>query len=959
MNDTAEIHILKKRIAYLESLLTAHNIPFDALDFPSQQSISVPVPATITPAHARFFYALFHGRSDVYAKRAVMKNGKAGYFPVCENLWRYGVCPKADRQKVKCVSCPNRSWVPLSQRVLMAHLTGERADGSDVIGIYPLLPDDTCRFLVFDFDDHEASPGTAWQEDVDALRKICSQNAVPCSVERSRSGSGAHVWLFFDVPIPAELARRFGSALLTKGAESVNLKDFKAYDRMLPAQEHLPDGGLGNLIALPLQGQALQQVNSAFVDENWNAYPNQWEYLKSVQKIGKAFVEEKTALWGADGEMGALSKTEDMEETEKPWKKTPTLFRAEDAAKPISITLANGIYIDTAGLKPRLQNALRRLAAYSNPEFYKKKALGFSTRNIPRIVFCGEDVGGYIHLPRGCAEKLTAQLDSIEIPYTLGDERQVGREIKVDFKGTLYPQQADAAARMLEHDTGVLCAATAFGKTAVGAYLVAQRRANTLVLVHNAEIMKNWVEDFEKFLQIDEELPEYITPKGRHKYRKSVIGTLSGGRNTLGGILDVAMITSLGQGDAVNELVKNYGMVIMDECHHAGAAIAEDVLNAVSAKYVYGLTATPKRDDGQEQKIFMQFGPIRYRYTARDRAAAQNVRHFVYPRFTRLFVPNANRLSYNQARRAVVESEVRNEQILTDVTACLQAGRTPLVLTKEKEHAAFLYEHIKPNADHVFLLQGGSSAKQKEELRAQMRAVHPTESVVLVAIGQYIGEGFNFPRLDTMMLTMPISWQGNVEQYAGRLHRDYEGKQDVIIYDYVDAHIHVLESMYYKRLRTYKRIGYEIIAAPNEEKQTVNAIFDSKNYLPVYEKDLQQACKGIVIASPGLNKNKVQRLISLVEERQTAGVSVTVITLPAENYPQARIEPTKALQSTLTAAGIYVMPQPDLHTHFAVIDQEIVWYGSTNLLSRDKEDDGLMRICSRDVALELLEGTCK
>ena len=955
MNDATEIYILKKRIAYLESLLSAHNISFDAPDVPGSQSIIAPISVVISPTHARFFYSLFHGRSDVYAKRAVMKSGKAGYFPVCENLWRYGVCPKADRQKVKCASCPNRSWAPLNQRALMAHLTGEKSDGSDVIGIYPLLPDDTCRFLVFDFDDHEASPGTVWQEDVDALRQICSQNSVPCYVERSRSGSGAHVWLFFDAPISAELARKFGSALLTKGAESVNLKDFKTYDRMLPAQEHLPDGGLGNLIALPLQGQALQQGNSAFVDESWDAYPNQWEYLKSVQKISKTFIEEKSALCSTDGELGTLAKTEDIEDTEKPWKKLPVLFHKEDAAQPLSITLANGIYIDAAGVKPRLQNALRRLAAYSNPEFYKKKALGFSTRNIPRIVFCGEDVGNFIHLPRGCQNQLTAQLATAEIPYTISDERQIGHKIKVDFHGSLYPAQAEAAAAMLAQDTGVLCAATAFGKTAVGAYLVAQRKVNTLVLVHNAEIMKNWLEDFEKFLQIDEPLPEYITPKGRHKKLPSLIGTLSGGRNRLGGIVDVAMITSLGQGDAVNALVKNYGMVIMDECHHAGAAIAEDVLNAVSAKYVYGLTATPKRDDGQEQKIFMQLGPIRYRYTAKDRAAAQDVQHLVYPRFTRLFVPNANKLSYNQARRAVVESEVRNEQILTDVTACLQARRTPLVLTKEKEHAAFLYERLKTKTDHIFLLQGGSSTKQKEELRTQMRAVPPAESVVLVAIGQYIGEGFNFPRLDTMMLAMPISWQGNVEQYAGRLHRDYEGKQDVIIYDYVDAHIRVLESMYYKRLRTYKRIGYEIITAPNQEKQTANAIFDSESYLPVYEKDLQQANKSIYIASPGLNKSKARRLIALVEQQQTAGVSVTVITLPADSYPQARVEPTKALQTMLQSAGIYLVLQPDLHTHFAVIDQEIVWYGSTNLLSRDKEDDGLMRICSRDVALELLE----
>ena len=954
-----ELCSLKSRISYLEGLLNAHNIPFDAPEDSAAKTVTAVVPAVITPAHARFFFSLFRGRNDVYARRAVMKNGKAGYFPVCENLWQHSVCPKVDRQKIKCISCPNRSWVPLNQRVLMAHLTGANADGSDVIGIYPLLPDDTCRFLCFDFDDHGTSPGTTWQEDVDALRKICNQNAVPCYVERSRSGNGAHVWLFFDTSISAELARKFGSSLLTKGAESVNLKDFKSYDRMLPAQEHLPAGGLGNLIALPLQGQALRQGNSAFVDENWKPYPDQWEYLRSVQRISTAFIEEKAELWSADGELGTLSKPEDAAKDAKPWKQAPNLFHAEDASQPVSITYANGIYIDTTGLKPRLQNALRRLAAYSNPEFYKKRALGFSTRNIPRIVFCGEDIGNYIRLPRGCAEKLTAQLDSAGIVYTVYDERQAGREVKVDFKGELYPTQSEAAAAMLRHDTGILCAATAFGKTAVGAYLIARRKVNTLVLVHNVEIMKNWVEGFVKFLQIDEEPPEYSTPKGRRKKRKSIIGTLYGGHNTLNGILDVAMITSLSQGKNVDPLVKDYGMVIMDECHHAGAAVAEDVLNAVSAKYVYGLTATPKREDGQEQKIFMQFGSIRYRYTARERAAAQNVQHFVCPRFTRLFVPNANKLSYNQARRAVVESAVRNNQILDDVAACLQVGRTPLVLTKEKEHAAFLYEHLKDKTDHIFLLQGGSSAKQKEELRTRMHAVPPAESVVLVAIGQYIGEGFNFPRLDTMMLAMPISWQGNVEQYAGRLHRDYNGKQDVIIYDYVDAHIRVLESMYYKRLRTYKRIGYEIITAPNEEKSAHNTIFDSESYLPVYEKDLQQAHKSIYIASPGLNKSKVHRLISLIKERQAAGVSVTVITLPAESYPQTRIEPTKALQATLQAVGIYVVAQSDLHTHFAVIDQNIVWYGSANLLSRDKANDDLLRIDSQDVALELLEGASK
>lgn len=395
-------------------------------------------------------------------------------------------------------------------------------------------------------------------------------------------------------------------------------------------------------------------------------------------------------------------------------------------------------------------------------------------------------------------------------------------------------------------------------------------------------------------------------------------------------------------------------MVIMDECHHAGAAIAEDVLNEVNAKYVYGLTATPKRDDGQEQKIFMQLGPVRYRYTAKERAAAQDVKHYVYPRFTRLLIPSGAPVSYNQARRAIVENEQRNEQILSDAIACLQEGRTPLLLTKEKEHAAFIYNALQSRVDHVFLLQGGGGTQQKNALRAELRAVPQSESVVIVAIGQYIGEGFNFPRLDTLLLTMPISWQGNIEQYAGRLHRDYDGKKDVIIYDYVDAHIRVLESMYYKRLRTYKRIGYEVIAASSPEKQTAGTIFNCESYLSIYEKDLQQADRSITIASLGLNKTKVRRLIELVAERQFAGVAVTVITLPAKSYPQGRIEAIKALQEMLHAAGICVTTQADLHTHFAVIDEEIVWYGSMNLLSRSKEDDGMMRIKSREAALELL-----
>jgi len=618
---------------------------------------------------------------------------------------------------------------------------------------------------------------------------------------------------------------------------------------------------------------------------------------------------------------------------------------------------ANQIYIDIENVKPRLQNQIPRLAAFSNPELYKNQAMGFSTQGTARIISCSQEADHYICLPRGCEDRLVEKLTDSGVPFKKDDCRQVGRSISVSFCGELYPEQKKAANKMLDYDTGILGAATAFGKTAVGAYLVSARKVNTLILVHNTEIMKNWVEDFEKFLHIEEEPPEYITATGRIKKRKSVIGRMHAGHNSVTGIIDVVMISSLGKKGEINQMVKDYGLVIMDECHHGASQTAEEVLNEINAKYVYGLTATPKRDDGQEQKVFMQFGPIRYRYTAKDRSKEQGIKHFVYPRFTRLVHPEGETLRINDAYQMVRESNVRNNLIISDVEDCLANGRTPLVLTKFKDHAAFLYDKLSGKADHVFLLQGGKSAKERDLIRKQMKEVSENETIILVAIGQYIGEGFNYPRLDTLMLTTPIAWQGNVEQYAGRLHRDFEGKQDVIIYDYVDSHIRVLERMYHKRLRAYKKIGYEICLSLTDNKQTANAIYDNESYGEIYEKDLLEANNNIIISSPGINEKKVKRIISLVGGRQESGATLIVITLKAESYPENRVEKTTQLINQLIGAGIKVMQKPIMHEHYAIIDGEIVWYGSMNLLSGEKEDDNLMRVVSREIAQELMEIT--
>ena len=958
-SESIQLSELRQYIRYLQSLLDQEGIAYDAMEDKVDSSFCV---GEITPEHAKLLFSVFKGRNDVYSKRTKLKNGNFAYFPACENFWRYGVCPRTEHKPVKCVNCPGRRWRPVTQRLLMEHLNGKKEDGTDVVGIYPMLKDESCNFLVFDFDNHTDARennweyANLWKEDIDALRNICRANDIEPLVERSRSGKGAHLWLIFEEPVSAVTARKFGAALLTKGADSINQKDFSSYDRMLPAQDHMPTGGLGNLIALPLQGNALRDGNSAFVDEHWKAYEDQWKVLRNVSRISKEFIEKKTEEWSSQGILGVLSdaafkKDPGMENA--PWEQE-TAMHLDDVDGSVVIVESNGLFIDTSNLKNRIQNRMRRLAAFNNPEYYKKQAMGFSTYGTPRIVYCGYDEGRYIYLPRGCKEKLEADFKISGIGYEIQDLRQSGKHIAVDFKGTLYPEQESAAKEMLAYENGVLSAATAFGKTVVGAYMIAARKVNTLILVHNREIMTNWIEDLNKFLALGEEPPEYKTPSGRIKRRKSAIGKLYSSHDSVTGIIDIVMISSLGKPGNISPLVKKYGMVIMDECHHAGASIAMSVLQEVSSRYVYGFTATPKREDGQEKKVFFQLGPIRYRYTAKDRARKQCIQHFVYPRFTRLVDINEEKLTINDAYMLAAESQIRNEQILSDVTKCVEAGRSPLVLTKFKRHALYLYEQLQGSADHIVLLHGGRSAKERAAVHDQLKRVKAEDTCILVAIGKYIGEGFNFPRLDTMMIAMPIAWEGNVEQYAGRLHRDYEGKKDVVIYDYIDSHIRVLERMYHKRLKAYKQIGYQIGTAEAGKTESDNAIFDAESYLHVYQKDLKESTREIVIASPVLNRRKVCSFISHVKDVQEKGARITVLTLAHRRYCNKSVSSVGRLTDMLREAGIYVKLQDSMHDRFAVIDGKIVWYGSMNLLASEKIDDNIMRVLDTEIAQELI-----
>ena len=907
-----------------------------------------------------FFMMFCRGRKDLYDLRYTNpKTGKNGYYTQCFNRWDRG-CHIQKKDGVRCKNCELRAYKPVTLPLIKAHMNGTDPNGNDVVAIYPMLENNLCQLLVFDFDNHAkgaeqedyANIDDSWKEEINALRSICKNLNVDAVVERSRSGRGAHLWIFFKEMVPARLARKFGFALLEKGAESVNLKSFKYYDRMIPTQDALPEGGLGNVIALPLQGLALKSGNSAFVDENWNAYEDQLKVLAGTRRLTRQEIEDYLSLWYSTG------FTSEDNGTDAPWDKNSEI-EAGSVKGMVRIVLADRIYIDSSGMSNKTKRQLRRMATFSNKQYFQNQAMDMPNYNESRFIYLGSDEGKYIVLPRGLREEILKKFDNAGISYKIEDKRTKGRKLNISFKGELRESQIPAVETMLENETGILHAATAFGKTVVCCDMIARRGISTLILVDRADLMNQWIKRLEEFLDIDEELPEYQTKTGRTRKRKSLIGNLQGAHDTLTGIVDVAMIRSLKKKDEFHPKLKEYAQVYFDECHHAASESAIEVLQEINAKYVYGVTATPKRGDGKEKINEFLLGPIRYRFTAKDRAEEQNIDHLVYPRFTRTVKPHhLSKTPYgNDAYELIRNNDVRDEQIIRDVADCVQAGRTPVVLTKYVDHAKKLSERLKTYADRLILLTGANGTKVRRAQVKELNEVDDSDSLILVGTGSLLGEGFDFPRLDTLFMATPVSGENVVEQYVGRLNRDYDGKENVVVYDYVDSHIPKFDKMYAARLKAYKKIGYELCVNMDGEKQKANAIYDIENYAETYWKDLEEANSAVVVSSPRLNNQKVDRIINMLGKRRELGVKVTIVTWHPDAYKYGKDDVRMELMERLRKAGFEIRLVEESCEHYAVIDNEIVWYGSVNLLSKEDAEDNLMRVCSKDIAAELLEMT--
>ena len=886
------------------------------------------------------FLSVFRGREELYARRYhSTKSGKSGYTPVCKNEWAQGLC---DKRQYKCADCPNRAFVSLNYEAVKAHLRGNDPLCRDVVAIYPMCEDNTTWLLAADFDDAD------WQADVAAFRKCCTVPGLTPAVERSRSGNGAHVWLFFSEPVSAADARRLGSGLLTRTMACRHELSFASYDRLFPTQDTVPKGGFGNLIALPFQGQAQKGGNTLFVDEKFVPYPDQWAFLSTLPKVTPEQLAGLLTMLCHDGDVGALAETA---EKPVPWrrKRVQRLDRS-DFPLQVTMTLSNLIYLDKAGFSQAALHMLKRLAAFPNPEFRAKQAMRLPVYGTPRILDCGYEDETYIGLPRGCWDALAELLEQYNVPTAIEDKRYNGKAIDVAFNGTLRSEQEPAAQALLAEDMGVLSATTAFGKTVIGAYLIGERKVNTLILVQSSALLEQWRASLEQFLTIHEVLPEPPKKRSRKK-KRCLIGQVGAGKDTRGGIIDIAIMQSLFEGEEkeVKSFVEDYGMVIVDECHHVAAFTFEKVLKAAKAKYVYGLSATPVRKDGHHPIIFMQCGPIRYLVDAKSQADKRTFSHFIIPRFTRARAPAGSGIQELYA--AIVKNENRNASLVEDAVRLVREGRSPILLTERKEHAAQLATLLQGKIQNVFLLVGSDKPKEKREKLAALQAIPASEEVVVVATGKYIGEGFDAPRLDTLLLAMPISWRGTLAQYAGRLHRNYEGKHEVRIYDYVDVHIPMLERMYHKRLKGYAELGYQVRFGTSDEP--VSMTYDGHNAMAPFEQDLSDAAQSIVIVSPYLQKGRVERLLPLLQSAVSRGAKITIHT----SDDDTRRSEIAAAVDALHSAGAEVILHRGSQQRYAVLDERIVWYGNVDLLAFGRRDTDVLRFENADIAGELLSLT--
>ena len=893
------------------------------------------------------FRNLFTGRKDVHAHGYRRKDGGIGYTPACANEWKPGICPKANHHRIKCAECRSRTFLELNDAAIIAHFKGSDDRLRDVIGQYVLDKDCNTNVLVIDFDKAD------WKEATNAIRLVVKNHGINAAVERSRSGNGAHIWFFFLEPINAKTARDFGSCLIAEAAALNKTITFEAFDRMIPAQSTIPEGGFGNLIALPFQGKAQREGNSVFVDERFEPFPDQWLYLSQIQLISRATVDRliedtKNKPLGI-ATAAATNKT--RRNVQKPRKRLPLTPR--DFPSNLLVTQADMLYIPEKSLSPAAQMEIRRLATFANPEFFRAQSMHQSVFGKPRLIDLSELRDGRVAIPRGCKAQLEQLIQEAHVTAHYSDERSTGNPIEMAFKGTLHPEQQIAADQMLEYEDGIMSAPTGFGKTVIGAYLIAAVGLPALVIVPKTALIAQWKSQLERFLDITDTREPVRTPKGRiSKKQPPLIGQIGGGKTAVSGLIDVASFQSLSGKDSqtgepiVKNLVRNYGLIICDECHHAAAPQLELVLKSAPAKYIYGLSATPERSDGLTRALSMLCGPLRYVIDPKTQAIQQGIQRIVRPRFTGIRLPAYEPgASFNQILDLLCAHAARNKLIVDDALEAASSGRHPLVLSKRKKHAEELCRLLRDRGHEPILLTGEIDAKERKAILSKLPGFEH-ECRIIVATESLLSEGFDLAYLDNLFIATPIAWDGSVTQQAGRLHRNYDGKQRVEIFDYVDLSIPMLARMYQKRLKTYAKLGYEAHVTRGSEQSDQNILIEPANAVETLVEDIVGAAKSVFIAAPYVSAACLAKLGDAIRGATTREIALKIYVAST---------PREDANETLAEMNIEYAIRTEGRLCAAIIDEETVWYGTIPLLAFPKNEDCSIRFKNSEIAAELLD----
>lgn len=753
--------------------------------------------APVTPdEQLALFLQLFRCRESVYPKRwENAKSGKSGYAPACRNEWVQPLCQKPT---IKCTDCGNQAFLPLNEDAVRAHLQGQWT-----IGTYAIDEDDSCAFLACDFD------GSGWREDVSAYRESAKALGIEVAVERSRSGHGAHAWVFFDGRVPARMARNLGTLILSRCMEVRHQLSMVSFDRFFPSQDYVPKGGFGNLIALPLQKGPRESGNSCFLDERCAVVHDQWGYLAHVKRPNYQEVQRLLDRFVTHTQ-GSVARShgffDDVAWTTDRALMNTGIGSGEEGAPTIQstveLTIGSMIHVPLKGLPGKIVGRLRKTASFPNPEFYKRQRMRLQTYPHARFIVSGELRPDEMMLPRGLIDRVTQILSGAGAQVIMRDERLPKRRITVEFAGELTHFQKVAVKTLKKTDIGVLVAPPGFGKTVVGCALIAERRVSTLVLVHRQPLLDQWRESLVKFLRLN----------------LKDIGILGGTKKTTTGKLDLMMLQTLTRMGDIREIAQQYAHVIIDECHHIPAASFEGILKQLPARYVLGLTATPYRKDGLEDILFQQCGPVRQEIVSADEGQLEKTvtifeTGYCSPREV------GHNPAYHVLMHSLVHDTGRNHRIATDVVKALSAKQFPLLISDRKEHLDTLTKGIETLTKAevslaqltVVRLDGDVSLKARRLALARIREVRSQGiPLLVVATAPLIGEGVDLPELDTLVLATPLSFEGRMVQYAGRLHRLVDGKTRVRIVDYVDSSNAMLLSMYRNRVKAYRKMGYEI-----------------------------------------------------------------------------------------------------------------------------------------------------